>query len=55
MSHCFYELGFRDRLTGFEKDFIGPAGVETFDSGATRDSAYKILDMIKKELKHDKC
>ena len=55
MSHCFFELGFRDRLTEFEKGFIGPDGVETFGSGATKDSTHKILDFIKKELKHDQC
>jgi len=55
MSHCFFELGFRDGLTDFEKGFIGPDGVKTFLSGATNDSTYKILDLIKKELKNDQC
>ncbi len=55
MSHCFFELGFRDRLTDFEKGFIGPDGVDSFLSGATKDSTYKILDLIKKELNNDQC
>ena len=55
MSHCFFELGFRDRLTDFEKGFIGPDGVDSFLSGATKDSTYKILYLIKKELENDQC
>lgn len=55
MSHCFFELGFRDKLTDFEAGFIGPKGVMAFDSGDTRTAAVTTLEMIKKELKHDKC
>ena len=54
MSHCYFELGFRDRLTDFEKDFIGPDGVRSFDSGATKAATYRTLDNIKKVFENDK-
>lgn len=48
MSHCYFELGFRDRLTDFEKEFIGPQGIKAFENGSMKKAAYENIEYMKR-------
>ena len=47
VSHCYFELGFRDRLLPFESEFIGPSGVKAFNEGRIREAALDTLRYLK--------
>ena len=51
MAHCYFELGFRNKLTPFEIEFIGEKGVAAFESKAMEREAINTCKIIKEELK----
>ena len=50
MAHCYFELGFRNKLTPFEEEFIGEKGVYAFESGMMETEAIETYKLIKEEL-----